>query len=233
MRIICAALALGLACGVANALPTVSSDSVKAFRAAIVAADRGERGHAVAIVDCLLMPRKVTVGTRDTGDAAAVREAVQIWNDRLPDRPLRFSEGGRPDVSVSVVPEIESGADIQGRIDFHRLVRWGDEGDGYKVDGNIRICRETNGRPLDHDEMVCVRSHELGHLLGLADDFDRSAVMGPFVAGQPVVGPTDREASEVAAFRRSLASFRRELLYRPVWANRHGRIGFRKRGRRR
>ena len=231
MRTLFAIAALGLACVQASASPSVSTDSVRAYRAAITASERGERDHAVAIVDCVLMPKKVTIGVGSRSkNSSALREAIHQWNQWLPDQPLVFSEKAQPDILVSVLPSINSeGPDVQGEIHYHRQVRWGSAGAGYQVSGDIFIRSETEGRSMTQDEFVCVMSHELGHLLGLADDPDLDALMGPFVSGKPVVGPTRREASEVEAFRTDLVALRGRILSGTVLASRHGAIRARRR----
>ncbi len=186
----------------ALANPSLSSDSIHMLRSARSQADHGQRSRAQAALDCLLMTHGVSVGMEWPGAMSrAVEHGVQTWGDRLDDCPFRFTTRPNPDIKVRFVDDIQSGGDVQGQVQLQRYVRWGSGGASYHLKGTILVRDNVEGRRLSSSEVAAVVEHELGHVLGLDDADQTGELMGPFVPGEPMDGPTDEEVAKVASFR--------------------------------
>lgn len=133
--------------------------------------------------------------------SSTVSRGIQTWTERLGESPFAFTKSDKPDIKVVFVSDIESGDDVQGQVHCLRQVAWGRKGSSYRIKGTILIRDNVDGRQLDSSEKTAVIEHELGHVLGLDDDENPSHLMGPFVAGQPVDGPTEDEVETVQEFR--------------------------------
>jgi hypothetical protein len=176
--------------------------SANLLHSAIADAESGNRGRAEASLASLLMAKGVTIGMEYPGAmAGAVEHGIRVWRSRLEDCPFRFVTGSKADVKIKFVDAISSEGDVQGQIRVRRLFRWGSGGPSYRVEGAILVCRYVEGRALSQPEVAAVVEHELGHLLGLDDDERPGMLMGPFVAGEPVDGPSEQEVDKVADFR--------------------------------
>ena len=192
----------GLVSRFAIAAPSLTSDALRLLDSANRQADHGERSRAKADLDCLLMPYGITIGMETSGAMAqAVEKGVRVWSERLPGCPFHFTTDPDAAIKVRFVDEIQQGGDVQGELHIHRYVRWGHGTASYHVTGTIQVRDNADGHPLRSSEVSAVVEHELGHLLGLDDESEAGVLMGPFVPGHPVEGPTDEEVSMVENFR--------------------------------
>jgi hypothetical protein len=186
----------------AFAQASLSSDTINLLNSARSEAERGEIARAQAALGCLLMPHGLTIGMEAPGAMSrAVSHAVQVWGERLEDCPFHFTTSRNPELKVRFVDGIEGGGDVQGQVRLQRYVRWGSGGAAYHVRGTILICEQVEGRSLNSREVSAVVEHELGHVLGLDDAPEPGQLMGPFVPGEPVDGPTDDEVAKVSDLR--------------------------------
>jgi hypothetical protein len=195
-------LLVALVAGRADATATLSSDSLHLLDAASRQAEHGERSRARAGLEALLLSDGITIGMDGSGVMNhAVERGVRVWSERLRNCPFHFTNSSASAIKVRFVDDIEGGGDLQGQLHIHRLVKWGRDHASYRVEGTIEIRDNADGRQLHPDEVSAVVEHELGHLLGLDDEDEPGVLMGPFVPGRPVDGPTDEEVEILENFR--------------------------------
>jgi len=191
------------------ASPLLSNESVRSLEMAIREAKHGKRPKAMALLEGLLL-NGVTIGVDESSLPAGherealngVAEGIQVWREALSDVPFRMARRGeRADVVVRFVSQINGQGDVQGRVHASRRFFWGSNGHGYKLDGDIRLKPTAFGRHLTQAEIGRVMAHELGHLLGLDDNYPSRGMMGAFRAGEGRVRPSRNEISAVVEYR--------------------------------
>ena len=109
------------------------------------------------------------------------------------------------DVVIKFVDAIdERGADTLGLIKLQKSFRWSNSMREIKYKGTISIVRSAPGGRMSQAEVRDVTMHELGHLLGLADNPQVGVLMGPMERGKPLSKPTPQETDDVKSIRRIL-----------------------------
>lgn len=214
-------LALASCClAAADSVPAaVSSDVRAALKKAESAVVAGDFELALALYEGALYPDGVTFAidrsTLDT-DAGwqdkAVYQALATWFSELDgDFPVNFVDDVEDaELVLSFVGEIQvTGTDALGLIRLKKNYRWNETRHEVTYSGTIQIVSTPPGGNLSNAETVDVVMHELGHLLGLADDSRAGSLMGPLDRGKPLKRPTVRE---VAAVRELRALLRRRIV---------------------
>lgn len=199
--------------------PLISSSIVGGYRSAVADASHGRTSRAMAILEGYVGQVKVGVnpGTLPVGREDeyldGIAHAVQTWNDAVSGTPFVLARPGeRADLTVSFVPNITRGGDVQGVVEAQRHFAWGGRSHSSELIGTVQIKDRAFGRRLNGDEAGRVMLHELGHVLGLDDDYDGRGAMAAFRSGEGWVEPTNSEVDAVEQFRgevrRTLASMR-------------------------
>lgn len=199
----------------------LTASAVKAYRSAVHDVRTGETDRGAAVLSGLLLSRQVKVRI-DTASIPRGREsaynkgaelALAAWDNALPDSPFLLAKPGEhPDVTVRFVKALPKGSDIQGAIDVTRDFSWGHGIPFYSLKGGILLKDNAFGRALTGAQIGRVLSHEFGHLLGLADDYDGAGVMSIFRADEGWVPPSAAEIEAVTTFRSDCRSVLEEAL---------------------
>lgn len=194
---------------------------LRAYRGAVHDVRTGETDRGAAVLRGLLLSRQVKVRI-DTASIPRGREAayaqggalaLTAWDNSLPDSPFLLAKPGeRADVTVRFVRALPKGSDVQGAIDVTRDFSWGHGSPRYSLNGSIQLKDNAFGRALTGAQVGRVLSHEFGHLLGLADDYNGSGVMSIFRADEGWVAPSDAEIEAVTNFRSDCRSALEEAL---------------------
>ncbi|AIE84718.1 hypothetical protein [Fimbriimonas ginsengisoli] len=212
-RAVAVATLVGIAVSAQAFKPMLSDDSVSTFKSAVANAKSGQTRQAKAKLDSLLLRRAVRIGvdtsSAPAGRAAEYRQGIQqsldIWANALGERPfVMTTPGEKADLTVRFVRKMPEGGEVQGAIGAIRRFFWDDRSAGYEISGGIQIKHNAYGHTLSGVEAGRVMTHELGHLLGLADDYNGHGVMSAFRLGVGRVTPSDAEVQAVSGFRDEL-----------------------------
>lgn len=210
----------------ANAFsPLLASASVKAYKTAVASARKGKAAQAAAILDGLLLRRKVRIAIDPSGAPQGregdyiqgIRDGVDLWSDALDESPFALvAPGDKADLTVKFVKSISKNgtSDLQGAINAERRFFWNGATYGYELNGAIQIRNNAYGHTITGVEAGRVMAHELGHLLGLADNYESHGIMGAFRLGEGRVRPVNDEISAVSEFRDELRNAARKTLSR-------------------
>lgn len=191
--------------------PEVHPTFTKTMESAQAAYAKGETQKALAMLEGVVYPDGVTVkldlsttGSASTKATSAVKRAVSTWARELEgDSPIRLvGNNEKADVKIVLTDSIpQSSEDALGLIDLKKEYRWNNVRHEVSNSGTIYIMRIWDGKPLTEDEMTEVATHELGHLLGLADAEFVGHLMGPMMHGQSVLAPKPHEVRAVQILR--------------------------------
>jgi hypothetical protein len=182
----------------------ILEDARQTFKQAL---RESNRPKAVAMLHGLLMHRvsiaidPQTAPVNASGYAEGVSDGLSVWNHALGEELFVMSK--RPessDLIVSFLDTIEQGEDTQGSLKARRTIVWQGSASIGKVTGEMSIRQMAGSRAISRKEIATVTAHELGHLLGLADEPDGDGIMGDFTPAQSFA-PNGEEIAAVLAFR--------------------------------
>jgi predicted Zn-dependent protease len=166
------------------------------------------------MLEGLLLERPVTISVvprgipRGCGERyfAGVENGIEAWASMLANSPFRLADPGEhADLTVEFVPRIgHGGRDTQGIVNIKRHYVWTGAAHDYQITGVIQIRDIAFGHRLSGNDVERVMAHELGHVLGLGDDYDGPGVMSAFREEGGAMIPSREEAEAVAEFRAHL-----------------------------
>lgn len=144
----------------------------------------------------------------------SLEAAMSQWSGALGDQ-IRFNRVESGGIVIIFQPDLSSrGRAVGGHTKWRRDVRIAPSGELQPVlEASIWIrTLQPGGRPMSFDHLRHIASHELGHVLGLADSPRIGDVMGPLDLGRPVKSIGKREIEALRAIRERALELRRECL---------------------
>lgn len=144
----------------------------------------------------------------------ALNAAIAQWSEAL-NGQVRFTRIDTGGIVITFQPDLESrGRPVGGHTKWRRDVKVGANGELQPtLEASIWIrTRQPSGRQMSFDHLRHISSHELGHVLGLADSNRIGDVMGPLDLGRPARAIAQREIEALRAIRERALDLRRECL---------------------
>ena len=191
--------------------PEVHPTFADTYQRAQQAYEGGEVQKALAMLNGIVYPNGVAVnidvvaaGSRTQVAQTALNRAAHTWSIKLEgDSPILVVDPKtKADIKIVLTDKIpKSSHDTLGLIDLKKEYRWNNVRHEVHNKGTIYVMRTWNGRPLTEDQMTEIITHELGHLLGLADVSDTNMLMGPMVPGQTLLAPRPNEIKAIQTLR--------------------------------
>lgn len=174
------------------------------------AADHLENGNwaaAEATSELLLLnrPLRVWLEEQDLPLHPVVQAATDTWESHFPALEFVPAESREmADVVIDFVDDIEwNGQKLAGHIRWRRSVSSdGAGGFDWAVHATIRIrTLELSRAPMSFEAMQQAVTHELGHVLGLADCEGKGNLMGALETKRPLTQPNAEEIRAVQEVR--------------------------------
>lgn len=216
-----------LTLGVATANPTkttlppeVHPSFAQTLNNAEDAYRQGEVHKALAMLKGIVYPNGVTIkldanstGSKTEKVNSALKRSIHTWQRKLDGAsPIQLVGPTREaDITVVLTDKIPASThDALGLIDLKKEYRWNQSRHEVSNKGTIYVMRNWVGQELTEVQMTEVLTHELGHLLGLADVDTAGPLMGPMVMGKYVLEPQPHELRAVQRLRAEATSLIRE-----------------------
>jgi len=176
---------------------------MKEFRGLITAAQARLRANdmngARQFADMVLQSRGIRVAAAWEGVdeeakprcLAALRDAVAAWKRQLPELTIEVvQDPAKANWTIQFQPSVQCrGVQVAG------ITKW-----RSMSEGTIEI-RTVLGRPYPQAHMCATITHELGHVLGLADHDDTDHLMGPISLAKRPAALGQHELNPLRALR--------------------------------
>lgn len=177
--------------------------------------ESGNLDAALAYTDSVIMdrPERIYIDTTRTCKKQksvaeqAWREAVQLWQDSLPNaiNVVYVDSAEKADVVINFNPDVVSeGMNVAGNIHWRRAIEADASGQmqsSVTATIQVRTSDPSGHKAMSLDLMRHTCAHEIGHLLGLSDSYRSGGIMGPLDLQAPATRLSDDELAAMRSMR--------------------------------